>query len=89
MLRRGRHRFIRRRIRPMPPREPDSPLRDGDTVPFPGYDRAADILANEVTQEIPEVERSTWDTEATEPCSVVLPLPSRLVRPFIVDGWRP
>jgi len=49
----------------MEPRAPGAPLRDGDTVPFPGYDRAADILAG------PPI----WDPNATQPLPVLPPIP--------------
>lgn len=46
MLRRSRGRHTLRR-RTASDIEPNTPIPDGDTVPHPGYRRAADILADQ------------------------------------------
>lgn len=64
-----------RKTNKMPARPDGEPLRDGDTVPYPGYRRTAEIVADEPLPALPE-----W----CKPTMVLPVLPNApLPRPYI------
>lgn len=77
-----------RRARTMPPRPDDARLRDGDTVPYPGYpSNTEQATAEQATAEQATVEQAgrlpAWASGPTMILPPVSAPAAQLVRPYL------